>query len=122
MENKTIILVESWEPMRKFIRETIKTINGVIIEKEFDGIESVKKHLVSSDASILICEIPANSERKVFDAIRQIKAIKPEIKIILSTLTYSKKLEEEAKRYGADRIWQKEISEKYFLDQLKSVL
>lgn len=121
-KDKTIILVESWELMRKFIEEVVKKIDQVIIEQEFTNIDKAHGHLINSDASILICEIPANSEEKVLETIKKLKAIRPDIKIVLSTLTSSKKLEEQAKKAGADRIWQKEISEKSFMKMFKSLV
>ena len=111
-QKRKAVLVESWELMRSFLEEGIKKDERYELEKILPDANSARNYIKNNKVDLLIMEIPSENGEEILEKAAGIKMDSPFTKVILTTLTSSARMEEEAKKAGVDRIWQKEISEK----------
>ena len=115
-----IIIVESWNLMRKFMEEAVRKMNEFRLEMVLPDYKKIDEAIIGNDISLLIAEYISGREDEVFSAIKRVREKCPGIKIVVTTLTTTGILEEKAKDAGADGIWQKEISEDSFIRMCRS--
>ena len=112
---KKVVLIESWSVMLKFMEEVLKKVVGYELYIVLRDAKSLEKYIKGNDIALLILDITTSDENEIFEMIKRIRGICPDIRIILTTMTTSAILEEKAKAAGANGIWQKEISESSFI-------
>ena len=112
---KKVVLIESWSVMLKFMEEVLKKVVGYELYIVLRDAKSLEKYIKGNDIALLILDITTSDENEIFEMIKRIRGICPDIRIILTTMTASAILEEKAKAAGANGIWQKEISESSFI-------
>lgn len=112
---KKVVLIESWSVMLKFMEDILKKVVGYELYIVLRDAKSLEKYIKGNDIALLILDITTSDENEIFEMIKRIRGICPDIRIILTTMTASAILEEKAKAAGANGIWQKEISESSFI-------
>ena len=112
---KKVVLIESWSVMLKFMEDVLKKVVGYELYIVLRDAKSLEKYIKGNDIALLILDITTSDENEIFEMIKRIRGICPDIRIILTTMTASAILEEKAKAAGANGIWQKEISESSFI-------
>ena len=119
---RKIVIVESWALMRKFMEDTVRKMNECQLVKMFSNDKTIEEYIDNNEVSLLIADITSDNEERMLSVIRRIKNKRPDLKVILTTLTFSAKLEEMVKEAGTDGLWQKEISEQSFENICRSVI
>ncbi|MCR5204564.1 MAG: response regulator [Lachnospiraceae bacterium] len=112
---KKVVLIESWSVMLKFMEDVLKKVVGYELYIVLRDTKSLEKYIKGNDIALLIMDITTSDENEVFEMIKRIRNISPDVRIILTTMTASAILEDKAKAAGANGIWQKEISETSFI-------
>lgn len=98
MNNKRVLIVDDEPIVRESIRDWLKTA-GYQVETAENG-EDALKILENNDFGVIILDVrlPGKTGIKV---LREVKAVKPEVKSIIITAYPSSELADEARELGA---------------------
>lgn len=117
---KRALVVEDYEPFRRFLCSELQGLGALAICEESDGIDAVKKaHELEPDLVVLDMNIPRLSG---FEVARKIRVISPRSKILMLTSEWSFEFVEEAFRSGASGYLVKSLAGGEFLAAVRAVL
>ncbi|MEA5040829.1 MAG: response regulator [Clostridiaceae bacterium] len=120
MEKKRILLVDDAAFMRLALRNLLIKNGFEIVEEAKDGREAIEKHsLTRPDLTIMDITMP---DMDGLEALREIRKIDPEAKVIVCSAVGQKKLVLEAVRAGAATFVLKPFSAGLLLRTIDKVL
>ncbi|MBO4510911.1 MAG: response regulator [Lachnospiraceae bacterium] len=112
---KKVVLIEGWSVMRKFMEDILQKVVGYELYIVLRDAKSLEKYIKGNNIALIIMDITSSDENEILETVKRIRAMSPDTRIILTTITSSAVLVEKAKAAGANGVWQKEISESSFI-------
>ena len=112
---KKVVLIEGWSVMRKFMEDILQKVVGYELYIVLRDAKSLEKYIKGNNIALIIMDITSSDENEILETVKRIRAMSPDTRIILTTITSSAVLVEKAKADGANGVWQKEISESSFI-------
>lgn len=112
---KKVVLIEGWSVMRKFMEDILQKVVGYELYIVLRDAKSLEKYIKGNNIALIIMDITSSDENEILETVKRIRAMSPDTRIILTTITSSAVLVEKAKAAGANGVWQKEISESSFV-------
>ncbi|MBR5178434.1 MAG: response regulator [Lachnospiraceae bacterium] len=112
---KKVVLIEGWTVMRKFMEDILQKVVGYELYIVLRDAKSLEKYIKGNNIALIIMDITSSDENEILETVKRIRAMSPDTRIILTTITSSAVLVEKAKAAGANGVWQKEISESSFI-------
>lgn len=117
-----IMIVEDQPMIRSLLESYFHTEDGHRIVASIPGAKQAVKMAQDNAVDLILMDVQTKHRENGLTAVREIKAVRPQIKIIVVTSLIDNAVLEDAKASGADSLWYKDSSESRLMEIVRQTM
>ena len=117
-----VVIAEDFRMIREIFESTVERAEGYTLAQSFPTAVQAVKYIEKNDADLVLMDVLIPGSMNGLNAAEKIKALKPNVKIIVVTSMPELSYEKRAKEIGVEGFWQKEIQEQPIQDIMDRVM
>lgn len=117
-----IMIVEDQPMIRSLLESYFHTEDGHRIVASIPGAKQAVKMAQDNAVNLILMDVQTKHRENGLTAVREIKAVRPQIKIIVVTSLIDNAVLEDAKASGADSLWYKDSSESRLMEIVRQTM
>ena len=106
-----VVIAEDFRMIREIFESTVERAEGYTLAASFPTAIQALRYVEKNDADLVIMDVLIPGSMSGLGAAEKIKAIKPDVKIIVVTSMPELSYERKAREIGVEGFWQKEVQE-----------
>lgn len=121
-ENYQVVVADDYRISRTFFEMMVQSNTRFILAASFSNAQDAVAYCRRNPADLVILDVLMRTGIDGLTAARQLKALRPEIKIILATSTAEASWEDKAREIGVESFWYKEYSDEPLAEVMNRVI
>lgn len=117
-----VLIVEDQRLMRETMENYIRLADGYSLSGSLDRAGLAEEFCTDFPVDLVIMDVCTENDESGFVAAKQIKAVRPDIKIVIVTSMLDFTYLNRAREVGAEGFWYKDTSEKELMNVIDSVM
>lgn len=117
-----IMIVEDQPMIRSLLESYFHTEDGHRIVASIPGAKQAVKMAQDNAVDLILMDVQTKHRENGLTAVREIKAVRPQIKIIVVTSLIDNAVLEDAQASGADSLWYKDSSESRLMEIVRQTM
>ena len=117
-----VVIAEDFRMIRETFENTVKRAEGYNLAASFPTALQAVKYIEKNSADLVLMDVLIPGSMNGLDAARKIKAVSPDVKIIVVTSMPELSYEKKAREIGVEGFWQKEIQEQSIQEIMDRVM
>ena len=117
-----VVIAEGFRMIRGTFENTVKRAEGYNLAASFPTALQAVKYIEKNSADLVLMDVLIPGSMNGLDAARKIKAVRPDVKIIVVTSMPELSYEKKAREIGVEGFWQKEIQEQSIQEIMDRVM
>ncbi len=117
-----VVIAEDFRMIRETFENTVKRAEGYNLAASFPTALQAVKYIEKNAADLVLMDVLIPGSMNGLDAARKIKAVSPDVKIIVVTSMPELSYEKKAREIGVEGFWQKEIQEQSIQEIMDRVM
>ncbi|MCR4584825.1 MAG: response regulator transcription factor [Lachnospiraceae bacterium] len=117
----SVVIAEDFRMIRELFESVVEQSDGYTLAGSFSSAAQAVRFLEKEDADLVIMDVLIPGSMSGLDAAAQIKAMKPQTKIIIVTSMPELSYESRAREIGVEGFWQKEVQEQSIQEIMERV-
>lgn len=117
-----VLIVEDQRLMRETMENYICHAEGYELTGSLECASRAKKFCLTNPVNLVLMDVCTGNEESGFDAAREIKAVRPGIKIIIVTSMLDSTYLKRAEEIGAEGFWYKDAPEEELMNVINAVM
>lgn len=106
-----VVIAEDFRMIREIFESTVERAEGYTLAASFPTAIQALRYVEKNDADLVLMDVLIPGSMSGLGAAEKIKAIKPDVKIIVVTSMPELSYERKAREIGVEGFWQKEVQE-----------
>lgn len=106
-----VVIAEDFRMIREIFESTVERAEGYTLAASFPTAIQALRYVEKNDANLVLMDVLIPGSMSGLGAAEKIKAIKPDVKIIVVTSMPELSYERKAREIGVEGFWQKEVQE-----------
>lgn len=106
-----VVIAEDFRMIREIFESTVERAEGYTLAASFPTAIQALRYVESNGADLVLMDVLIPGSMSGLGAAEKIKAIKPDVKIIVVTSMPELSYERKAREIGVEGFWQKEVQE-----------
>lgn len=117
-----VVIAEDFRMIRELFESTVEKAEGYTLAASFPTAVQAVKYIEKNDADLVLMDVLIPGSKSGLNAAKEIKKIKPDVKIIVVTSMPELSYEKKAREIGIEGFWQKEIQEQSIQEIMDMVM
>ena len=117
-----VVIAEDFRMIREIFESTVQRAEGYTLAASFPTAVQAVGYIEKNNADLVLMDVLIPGSMSGLNAAEKIKAIKPDVKIIVVTSMPELSYERKAREIGVEGFWQKEIQEQPILEIMDRVM
>lgn len=117
-----VVIAEDFRMIREIFESTVERAEGYTLAASFPTAIQALRYVESNGADLVLMDVLIPGSMSGLGAAEKIKAIKPDVKIIVVTSMPELSYERKAREIGVEGFWQKEVQEQPIQEIMNRVM
>ncbi|MCR4960377.1 MAG: response regulator transcription factor [Lachnospiraceae bacterium] len=117
-----VVIAEDFRMIREIFENAVNQSEDFVLAGSFNTAVKAVEFIKDNPAELVLMDVLIPGSKNGLDAAKEIKALKPEVKIIIVTSMPELTYEKQAKEIGVESFWHKEIQEQSIIEIMERTM
>ena len=117
-----VVIAEDFRMIREIFENAVNQSEEFVLAGSFNTAVKAVEFIKDNPAELVLMDVLIPGSMNGLDAAKEIKALKPEVKIIIVTSMPELTYEKQAKEIGVESFWHKEIQEQSIIEIMERTM